>query len=102
VVVMKRRQFFNALSRCGGGLYYLSLSRYAEAQYNMGAFIRTPPQGGGSSPTYGGLWSFGYNNNGQLGLGDTADRSSPVQVGSLSSWVQLSCGAYHTTALKSG
>lgn len=28
----------------------------------------------------GSLWAWGYNHNGQLGLGDTNDRHSPVQV----------------------
>ena len=28
----------------------------------------------------GNLWSFGNNDNGQLGLGDTTRRSSPVQL----------------------
>ena len=40
--------------------------------------VRTPPV------QY--LWAWGYNNNGQLGLGNTTDYSSPKQVGSLTNW----------------
>jgi alpha-tubulin suppressor-like RCC1 family protein len=53
----------------------------------------------------GGLFAWGLNNNGQLGLtninaaGDTTNRSSPVQVGT-SSWTVVSAGASHTVALK--
>ena len=37
--------------------------------------------------TNGTLWAWGNNTTyGMLGLGDTADRSSPVQVGSLTDW----------------
>ena len=35
----------------------------------------------------GTLWAWGRNGDGQLGLGDTTNRSSPVQVGALSDWV---------------
>jgi hypothetical protein len=34
----------------------------------------------------GTLWAWGYNNNGQLGTGNVINRSSPVQVGGLSTW----------------
>ena len=34
----------------------------------------------------GALWAWGYNNHGELGLGDTTDRHSPVQVGVDSDW----------------
>ncbi len=35
------------------------------------------------------LYSWGRNHKGQLGLSDTVDRSSPVQVGSLTTWGTL-------------
>ena len=36
----------------------------------------------------GTMWGWGYNSNGQLGLGDTTTRSSPVQVGSDTDWAE--------------
>ena len=38
------------------------------------------------------LWVWGINTTGQLGLGDTTNRSSPVQVGSLINWKQATGG----------
>lgn len=34
----------------------------------------------------GRLYGWGYNYNGELGVGDTTDRSSPTQIGSLGDW----------------
>jgi alpha-tubulin suppressor-like RCC1 family protein len=50
----------------------------------------------------GTLWSFGYNDNGQLGLNDVSFRSSPVQIGSDATWSQLSEGSFanHVLAIK--
>ena len=46
------------------------------------------------------LFAWGYNNYGQLGTGNQTSYSSPVQVGSLTDWNQISAGAYHTIATK--
>lgn len=46
----------------------------------------------------GTLWCWGTNTYGQLGLNDKVDRTSPVQVGSLTSWDAVYCGSYHTLA----
>lgn len=43
--------------------------------------------------TNGTLWAWGVNSNGNLGTNDTESRSSPVQVGSLTSWSFVSGGA---------
>ena len=54
----------------------------------------------GTWPGLSKLYAFGRNNNGQLGLGDTAGRSSPVQVGSLGDWKVVSGGNNWSVAVK--
>ena len=46
------------------------------------------------------LYVWGFNGSGRLGLGDINDRSSPVQVGALTTWAQVSAGNGHTGAIK--
>ena len=46
------------------------------------------------------LYAWGDNNSGELGLGDTTTRSSPVQIGALTNWSKPSVGQYHTLATK--
>lgn len=54
--------------------------------------------------TDGTLWSWGRNSNGVLGLnlpvGYTSSRSSPVQIGTGTSWSKVSTSGVHTLALK--
>ncbi|XP_010146138.1 PREDICTED: probable E3 ubiquitin-protein ligase HERC3, partial [Eurypyga helias] len=49
----------------------------------------------------GAVYSWGKNNFGQLGLGDTKDRRCPSYVGALEHWkaVFIACGADHTVVL---
>jgi gliding motility-associated-like protein len=49
----------------------------------------------------GTLWGWGYNNNGQLGVGDRVNRSVPTQIGTDNKWVSVSSGSAHTLGLKS-
>jgi alpha-tubulin suppressor-like RCC1 family protein len=50
--------------------------------------------------TDGTLWSWGDNApNGQLGDGTAVDRSSPVQVGALTNWAQVSVGSSFTACV---
>ena len=46
------------------------------------------------------MWAWGKNSNGQLGLGDTTDRSSPVQVGSLTDWLRPLSGYEYSRVVK--
>jgi alpha-tubulin suppressor-like RCC1 family protein len=53
--------------------------------------------------TDGALWTWGYNVSGQLGLGTSGAgtyRSSPVQVGALTTWSKLAGGRTYSAALK--
>ena len=50
----------------------------------------------------GSLWAWGYNGEGQLGLGvgDTANRSLPTHVGSEVNWVAVAAGGSYSLGLK--
>jgi alpha-tubulin suppressor-like RCC1 family protein len=57
------------------------------------------------SPFYSGsvggkLFAVGYNLNGELGQGDTTSRSSPVQVGAVTSWIQIAAGNSFSLAIE--
>ena len=47
----------------------------------------------------GTLWTWGFNESGQLGLGDTVYRSSPIQVGALTTWTSVSAALGAVQAL---
>jgi alpha-tubulin suppressor-like RCC1 family protein len=46
------------------------------------------------------IWSWGPNSFGQLGNGTITTRSSPVQIGTLSNWSQISAGSSYTMAIQ--
>ena len=48
----------------------------------------------------GTVWSWGNNTFGQLGLNSTLHRSSPVQIGSSTSWNKVCMGQTHVLAIK--
>ena len=53
--------------------------------------------------TDGSIWAWGNNSVGQLGVGDSGektDRAAPVQVGQDNDWAAVAAGGYHTLALK--
>lgn len=53
-----------------------------------------------SVKTDGTLWTWGQNLSGQLGQNNTIDRSSPVQVGALTNWAQVSAGSAFCLSVK--
>jgi len=46
------------------------------------------------------LFSWGYNGNGQLGINNTTDQSSPNQVGSLTVWAKIDVGDYYMASVR--
>ena len=42
--------------------------------------------------TNGTIWSWGVNGRGQLGHNNTANRSSPTQIGALTNWSKIATG----------
>jgi alpha-tubulin suppressor-like RCC1 family protein len=50
----------------------------------------------------GTLWTWGYNNTGQLGDNTVVSKSSPIQtIGAATNWSQVSAGANNTAGIKS-
>lgn len=52
-----------------------------------------------ATKTNGTLWAWGYNVQGQLGQNNVINRSSPVQIGSLTAWVTASSSGPSMAAL---
>jgi hypothetical protein len=50
----------------------------------------------------GTLWSFGLNNNGQLGLNSLVSQKSPIQVPGLNGVQAVAAGSLHSMALTTG
>jgi len=48
----------------------------------------------------GTLWAWGYNANGQLGIGSSEQQAAPQQIGSETDWADVVAGGYHSLALK--
>jgi alpha-tubulin suppressor-like RCC1 family protein len=48
------------------------------------------------------LWTWGYNGYGQLGDGTVVNKSTPIQVGSLTVWESAVAGSTATFALQTG
>jgi alpha-tubulin suppressor-like RCC1 family protein len=51
--------------------------------------------------TTGSLWAWGNNNSSVLGDGTTTSRSSPVQIGTATTWNFITAGGGHTLARRS-
>jgi alpha-tubulin suppressor-like RCC1 family protein len=51
-------------------------------------------------PNPGPLYMWGDNSYGQLGDGTTDIKRSPTMIGSSSDWMEISCGTFHSAAIK--
>lgn len=50
--------------------------------------------------TDGTLWGWGNNGSGQIGTNNTTSRSSPVQVGALTTWLEIAAGTGFRLSVK--
>ena len=50
----------------------------------------------------GTLWAWGFNGNGELGIGNNTDKSVPTQVGTASDWVVVSAGQNISAGIRAG
>lgn len=70
-----------------------------------GTVAKTTGQTSNAVKPGGSLWGWGRNTAGQIGIGDLVNRSSPVQVGTLTNWFRsgirnISGGTYFTLSTK--
>lgn len=70
-----------------------SLANWSKLGSSRGNFL-------GAIKTDNTLWMWGQNGSGRLGIGNTVYQSSPVQVGALTNWNNVTSGLYHTIAVK--
>ncbi len=92
-----------------GQLGLNNTTRY-DSPVQVGALTNWQTPSGGSNngnlgftlctKTDGSLWSWGANQAGQLGSDAVIYRSSPVQIGSLTNWLQPSAGYRNSICLK--
>ena len=71
------------------------------AAYFRGAMIAAGNSHTVALKSDGTVWSWGWNQYGQLGDGTTNSRNTPVQVSGLDNVLAIAAGFYHTVALKS-
>lgn len=100
----------NGYGQLGNGVYLPGLSQYSPVQAKGLAGIVDIAVGSGHSLALrsdGTLWAFGLNNFGQLGVGNTANYSTPVpvhgpnNVGYLTGVVNVEAGDDFSLAVKS-
>lgn len=110
-------QYFTLATKTNNSLYSWGINSYGQLGLNNVTYYSSPKQVGSlfnwskiatghnhalSIKTDGTLWTWGLNNSGQLGLNTSGTNySSPMQVGSLTTWLSTAGGAYHSLSIAS-
>ncbi len=94
----------NAMSQLGHNnlTNYSSPKQLPGTTWSGGEFgkMSVSYENAGAIKTDGTLWAWGRNTYGGLGQNDKTDRSSPVQVGTDTTWKYVDCGSYTMSAVK--
>jgi len=70
------------------------------AEVSSGAITMPTDFWGKASIVQGGIWTWGYGPQGQIGDNASVNRSSPVQVGALTDWVDVAMSSQHTGGIR--
>jgi alpha-tubulin suppressor-like RCC1 family protein len=84
----------NVLTQVGSDTNWLKVET---AKSNFGTIIGIYSA---AIKTDGTLWTWGLNTNGQLGLGNVTQYTTPQKVGTDTDWSKFSCGNTHMAAIK--
>jgi alpha-tubulin suppressor-like RCC1 family protein len=109
-------QFHTVAIRTDGTLWAWGLNNYGQLGVaSAGTFQTTPVQIGTATTwrsvsagyyhtlalrTDGTLWAWGFNYDGEVGIGTTDTQLEPAQVGTATNWQSLAAGAYHSLAVR--
>ena len=91
---------FNGVLGVGTSSIHQSSPVQVGSDTNWSTIAQGGDQHAHATRTDGTLWSWGEGQSGKLGLGDVADRNSPVQVGSLTNWIKAIAGGKSAFGLK--
>jgi alpha-tubulin suppressor-like RCC1 family protein len=92
---------YNAYGQLGlGNITDYSSPKQVGSLTNWSSITNHPLSSTLTIKTDGTLWSWGYGNDGCLGLNNTTSYSSPKQVGSLTNWLKLSAAGYSVAVIK--
>ncbi len=88
-----------------GSLNYTNASGYILIPTQIGSdtdwkIIITGNKHSAAIKNDGTLWTWGRNEDGQLGIGNKVNQDNPVKVGTDNNWVNVSAGDAHTIAIK--
>jgi alpha-tubulin suppressor-like RCC1 family protein len=86
------------LDGAGGG--YIGVPTQIGNDTNWSVVAGAPMWTGIALKTNGTLWTWGYNNWGQLGDNTGVTKSSPVQLGSATDWASIGCSVQSGFAVK--
>ena len=90
-----------ASGQCGrGNILNISSPEQVGSLTNWSKLVMGPGGSSAAIKTDGTLWTWGSGDSGRLGDGTVVNKSSPVQVGSLTTWAYVSCAHSHTIAIK--